>query len=1071
MSRRLLRWIALPLLTTLILLTVPSAPPARADNTRAFTVGAQVMSTASDILSAIDPSEETLKRFGTGLGSAVLGISIGEAISDVYNGDITKGLETFSWAVGETVVGLTTMGPFYALGKLVTSGSGWAMEKFYAYMTDDSYTQYKKLRTDTLAPLIENPKRDQFVNWAKSGRGTFDGFWSTLWADKFARDRFIDQYRDEYRSKFSWTERTVGFRLFSVGTKRAQDYFKVMNEVPDQATLKDFVFRRWEAQVVTEGLQEAAGKIQSLQNERNKGIHLVLTGKVLDQDGKALPAGSVGVLSPDGISAFSDLGALTPSALKAAGQFALGGNMAYLSSLNPNTAVTLVVGGAVVSRFTLATLMKSSVPVLKEAGVSFLIIDLGTMQVKPDGTVVKLSVRLNGAPAVQVKVKKLDPRVNQVGDPAAGTLDFDLDAVAGKTVKLLVEVWDSAVSATRDAVVEVAVPSAPGPLPITVDVPVPEVRTAASDDAAIAALKQNNDLLVAGKISRSVYTSARNALVSGHRSLANLADQYDNQINGLVDQELQSLRVQGEYYTAKTDELKAKAAKVADGVQSPVFKLIDSDFLDGRSGRLDQYNQARSQYASMLEQAAKYQQELEGLQEGYNAALATSQQHYELYKDQLRGFDITEFPPETNRFRANAGEIERLLGPFLAQKQNGYLAECDKASKRFAAKTDWLLARSAEMQTRVNAARSRIANAKSAAAPVAAQNKALQEKGLFDLTWGMGNLFETMNGILGEEANLKAGKPANTAWLSSYKARLPEFYAMAAQMLEQMYPILGVKHETSFPADTFEGFMDRMQPWLDFEAQQWDRLAGPRALNEAMVEASSQMAGNGFGLDFALAGDQEWMDLYNAFPQSAQEAMRTEGREFQNSLALALAHIGDPAGDAKMIDKWIEYLKSSGYQLKTVAAKTPGQPAPPEPPAGPVPNDPNIGAGKITFQVGSNIAWVNGKRVEMAAPVPLVNGRAMVPVRLIGEALGASVTWNPEYQEVVYIKGTLFVKLRVGDTLVRVDGANQSKRIFVDPAPQIIEGRTYVPVRVVGEALGASVNWIAETKQIVILMP
>jgi hypothetical protein len=57
----------------------------------------------------------------------------------------------------------------------------------------------------------------------------------------------------------------------------------------------------------------------------------------------------------------------------------------------------------------------------------------------------------------------------------------------------------------------------------------------------------------------------------------------------------------------------------------------------------------------------------------------------------------------------------------------------------------------------------------------------------------------------------------------------------------------------------------------------------------------------------------------------------------------------------------------------------------------------------------------------------------MVPVLLIGEALGASVTWNQQYQEVRYIKGTLNVGLRVGDTLVRVDDTTRSERFFIDP--------------------------------------
>lgn len=1056
------------LLVALNLAFPPSPPRAAADNTRAVTVGAQVMNTASDILGAIDPGEETLKRFGTGLGSAVLGIAIGEAISDVYNGDVTKGLETFTWAAGETAVGLTAMGPFYALGKLATAGSGWALEQFYAYMTDEYYTKYKELRTSSLWPLVEQPQRDQFVAWAKGGRSTFDGQWSVMWADKFARDRFIDQYRDAYRSRFSLTERTIGFRLFSAGSQRAQQYFQVMNEVPDQSAVKEFIYRRWEAQLVTEALQEAATRIRTLQNERNKGIFVVLTGSVRDAEGQAIPPHQVAVTAPGGTAVFSDMGALTPAALQGAGRFALGGNLAYLSSLDAQTELTLSAGGNVVSRFTVGSVLKPSVPVVREAGVGYLVIDLGALQAQAGRTTIKLAPSLRGAPVDRVQVQSLDAQVTRISAVDTTALSFDLQAAAGKTVKLVLEVWDAAVSANRSAVVEVTVPPQPGEVPVAVDIPVPEMREAAGDDAAVAALNTNYSLLVSGQITRAVYNSARNSLVSAHPALSNLADQYDTQIGALADQELQYLRVQAEYYTAKSDDLKAKAYKVADGVTNPLYALSGTESLAYRRESVAKYNQARSAYASMLEQAAQYQQALESLQAEYNQALAGSQQHYELYKDGLRGFALHQFPPEVNRFAANAGEIARLLQPYLRERDTGYLAQCDKQAERHQTTTEWLQLRAAALKERIDASRSRIAADQSAAASILTQRKGYAEKGLFDLTRGIGSLYETMNGILAEEQKLKAGQEANTEWLNHYKNRLPEFYGRASQMLEQMVPILGAQHKSPFPADSFEGFMDRLQPWLAFEERVYSDLAGAIATNLALVEASSA-TGNYAGLDFAITGDDAWTDWLNAVPAGQSELYQQEGRTFQQLLGQALDGIGDPAADARMLERWLQYLKENGYQLKTAPAEA-NQPGGGDLPAAPS-GDPNVGPGKITFQVDSNIAWVNGRRVELAAPVPMVGGRTLVPVRLIGEALGATVVWNAEYQEVMYLKGSLTVALRVGDTLVRVDDLTRSNRFFIDPVPQIIEGRTYVPVRVVSEALGATVQWIDQTRQVVILIP
>lgn len=43
---------------------------------------------------------------------------------------------------------------------------------------------------------------------------------------------------------------------------------------------------------------------------------------------------------------------------------------------------------------------------------------------------------------------------------------------------------------------------------------------------------------------------------------------------------------------------------------------------------------------------------------------------------------------------------------------------------------------------------------------------------------------------------------------------------------------------------------------------------------------------------------------------------------------------------------------------------------------------------------------VNGREIQSDAPAVIMNGRAMVPVRFVSEALGATVNWNEANQEV-----------------------------------------------------------------------
>jgi Copper amine oxidase N-terminal domain len=86
-------------------------------------------------------------------------------------------------------------------------------------------------------------------------------------------------------------------------------------------------------------------------------------------------------------------------------------------------------------------------------------------------------------------------------------------------------------------------------------------------------------------------------------------------------------------------------------------------------------------------------------------------------------------------------------------------------------------------------------------------------------------------------------------------------------------------------------------------------------------------------------------------------------------------------------------------------------------------------------------------------------GRVFVPLRGVFEQLGASV---------VYDNGTInaqkgherSVSLHVGSTAATVDGQPQT----LDVAPFIIGASTYVPLRFVSQALGASVNYDASNR-------
>lgn len=56
---------------------------------------------------------------------------------------------------------------------------------------------------------------------------------------------------------------------------------------------------------------------------------------------------------------------------------------------------------------------------------------------------------------------------------------------------------------------------------------------------------------------------------------------------------------------------------------------------------------------------------------------------------------------------------------------------------------------------------------------------------------------------------------------------------------------------------------------------------------------------------------------------------------------------------------------------------------------------------KIEMIVGQKEAIVNGKVISLGAPSEIINGKTLVPVRFISEALDSNVVWDNENKTVV----------------------------------------------------------------------
>ena len=114
--------------------------------------------------------------------------------------------------------------------------------------------------------------------------------------------------------------------------------------------------------------------------------------------------------------------------------------------------------------------------------------------------------------------------------------------------------------------------------------------------------------------------------------------------------------------------------------------------------------------------------------------------------------------------------------------------------------------------------------------------------------------------------------------------------------------------------------------------------------------------------------------------------------------------------------------------------------------------------GAVVLYVGSPLAYVNNTetRIDTGNPsvMPVIkNSRTLLPVRFISESLGAGVQWDAATLTVTITQGLKRVKLVLGSSSMMVGNSE----VKLDAAAESINGRTFIPLRPLVEALGRKV--------------
>lgn len=103
---------------------------------------------------------------------------------------------------------------------------------------------------------------------------------------------------------------------------------------------------------------------------------------------------------------------------------------------------------------------------------------------------------------------------------------------------------------------------------------------------------------------------------------------------------------------------------------------------------------------------------------------------------------------------------------------------------------------------------------------------------------------------------------------------------------------------------------------------------------------------------------------------------------------------------------------------------------------------------ELVLQIGSNKAKVNNFVVFIDTQPRLINNVTMVPLRIVSDFLGIKAEWISEKNGVLLI--------------------GKGKEIFLENPSTIIQGRTYVPLRYIGEEFDSLVIWDGVERKIII---
>lgn len=122
----------------------------------------------------------------------------------------------------------------------------------------------------------------------------------------------------------------------------------------------------------------------------------------------------------------------------------------------------------------------------------------------------------------------------------------------------------------------------------------------------------------------------------------------------------------------------------------------------------------------------------------------------------------------------------------------------------------------------------------------------------------------------------------------------------------------------------------------------------------------------------------------------------------------------------------------------------------------------------VSFAAGVNDidgVYLNGTKLVFSDAQPIIrNSRVMVPVRTTADYFGMETDWNKETETMTFTKGSRVIVHKMNTNVITVNG----EALTFDTSSINSMNRTLMPVRMLGEAMGATVDWNNDLRQVII---